>query len=169
MSYIIIIIFLKFAHFIYIYSDLWLSSSSCTRCASQTTGGLFTPSDSSTFQTVQGNLDVTYGSGQAVGSLGSDTVSFGGFQVGGQVFGVATQVTNSFLTGNLSGLMGLGFQNLASTGAQPWWIASSSSWTKPQMSFYLTRYVFTNNNFNESCVLTCRLQIPKRARRYKCR
>lgn len=121
-------------------ADLWLSSSSCTRCATQTTGELFTPSDSSTFQTVQGNLDVTYGSGQAVGTLGSDTVSFGGFQVGGQVFGVATQVTNSFLTGNLSGLMGLGFQNLASTGALPWWIAASSSWTKPQMSFYLTRF-----------------------------
>jgi len=121
-------------------ADLWLSSETCSQCASSTSGALFNPSDSSSFRSVSGTLDVTYGSGQAVGTLGSDIVSFGGFQVSSQVFGVATQVTNSFLTGNVSGLMGLAFQNLASTGATPWWVSATSSWTNPQMSFYLTRF-----------------------------
>lgn len=82
---------------------------------------------------------MTYGSGQAVGTLGQDSVTLGGFQVSNQVFGVATSVTNSFLSGNISGLLGLGFQDLASTRANPWWEAASSSWTSPQMSFYMTR------------------------------
>jgi len=72
----------------------------------------------------------------------------GGFQVSNQVFGIATQVTSSFLSGNLSGLMGLGFQSLASTGVQPWWQAASSSWTNPQMSFYLTRFRNTEGATN---------------------
>jgi len=41
--------------------------------------------------------------------------------------------------------MGLGFQNLASTGAVPWWQKASTAWTSPQMSFYLTRFRNTNN------------------------
>jgi cathepsin D len=123
---------------------LWVSDAACSRCAQQTTGNLFQESDSSTFQSVSGTLDVTYGSGRAAGALGQDTVTMGGFQVTGQVFGMATQVSNSFLTGNLSGLMGLGFESLASTGATPWWQRASSAWTNPQMSFYFTRYAINH-------------------------
>lgn len=126
-------------------ADLWISGSSCLRCAAATTGATFNPSSSSTFTTASGTLSVQYGSGSAQGTLGTDVVSLGGFQVPQQKFGVAQTVTNNFLTGNLSGLMGLGFQNLASTGAVPWWIQASSSWTNPQMSFYLTRFRDTTN------------------------
>ncbi|CAG8678550.1 16552_t:CDS:2, partial [Acaulospora colombiana] len=114
-------------------ADLWISSASCARCAQQTTGNLFQENESSTFQQVSGTLDVSYGSGRAAGALGRDVVTMGGFQIADQVFGVATQVSNSFLTGNLSGLMGLGFESLASTGATPWWQRASSAWTNPQM------------------------------------
>jgi len=131
--------FFYFLFFIFIFSDLWLSGSSCTRCAAATTGVLFNPQSSSTFQTTSGTLNVQYGSGTASGTLGTDVVSLGGFQVANQKFGVAKSVTNNFLTGNLSGLMGLGFQSLASTGAVPWWVQASSAWTNPQMSFYMTR------------------------------
>ncbi|KAG8804653.1 hypothetical protein FRC17_005915, partial [Serendipita sp. 399] len=120
--------------------DLWLGGSTCTSCDVQTTGHLFSESGSSTFNTVPGQLNVRYGSGQAVGDLGTDNVQLGQFQVTAQTFGVATRVSSNFLSGNLSGLMGLGFQNLASTGATPWWIRASTAWTRPQMSFYFTRF-----------------------------
>lgn len=126
-------------------ADLWIGGSSCSRCAAATTGARFDPSSSSTFNTASGSLAIQYGSGSVQGTLGTDTVSLGGFQVPGQKFGIATSVTSDFLIGNLSGLMGLGFQNLASTGAVPWWVSASTAWTNPQMSFYMTRFRDTNN------------------------
>lgn len=121
-------------------ADLWVSSSTCARCASQATGARFNQAQSSTFNSVQGNLDVTYGSGRAVGTLGSDVVQVGQFQVASQVFGLATSITDQFLTGNSSGIMGLGFRSLASTGANPWWQQAVTAWDAPQMSFYFTRF-----------------------------
>ncbi|KAG8785518.1 hypothetical protein FRC15_001203 [Serendipita sp. 397] len=123
-------------------ADLWVAGNTCTVCASQASGQLFDENASSTFNSVAGTLNVRYGSGQAVGELGSDNVQLGQFQVSGQTFGIATRVTSNFLSGNLSGLMGLGFESLASTGATPWWIRASTAWTAPQMSFYFTRLVF---------------------------
>ncbi|KAG8815759.1 hypothetical protein FRC18_001344 [Serendipita sp. 400] len=121
-------------------ADLWVAGNTCTVCASQASGQLFDENASSTFNSVAGTLNVRYGSGQAVGELGSDNVQLGQFQVSGQTFGIATRVTSNFLSGNLSGLMGLGFESLASTGATPWWIRASTAWTAPQMSFYFTRF-----------------------------
>lgn len=130
-------------------ADLWISGVSCSRCASASSGPLFDPTSSTSFRTSSGSLSISYGSGQVRGTLGTDTVSLGGFQVSDQLLGVATTVTNNFLNGNISGLMGLGFQSLASTGAVPWWIKASTAWSSPQMSFYLTRFRDTNNGQTE--------------------
>ena len=66
-----------------------------------------------------------------------------GFQVSSQTFGVVDQVTKGLLNGGaVSGLMGLGWQSIASSNAKPFWLAlvEAGAWTQPLMAFYLTRY-----------------------------
>jgi cathepsin D len=91
---------------------------------------------------MDGNLSITYGSGDAHGTLGADNISFGGFQVPNQPFGLVTSSTDQILSGTMSGILGLALGNPAYTAGTPWWVSASSSWLNPQMSFYLTRYVY---------------------------
>jgi cathepsin D len=66
-----------------------------------------------------------------------------GFQVSSQTFGSVDKVSNGLLPdSDVSGLMGLAFQTIASSGAKPFWqaLVDSGAWTQPLMSFVLTRY-----------------------------
>lgn len=65
-----------------------------------------------------------------------------GFSVSNQVFGVCDQVSDGLLNSPVSGLLGLAFQTIASSGASPLWetLASSGAWDQPLMAFQLTRY-----------------------------
>jgi hypothetical protein len=139
-------------------ADLWLVDSKCTLGCS----GLqaFDSSSSSTFTNASKAFSVTYGSGQAAGTLGRDVVQLAGFAVQNQTFGVFSpissptdcsiaipsglcdQVSDSLLQAPVSGLMGLGWQALASSGAKPFWQAlyESSVFDEPVMAFYLTRF-----------------------------
>jgi cathepsin D len=51
------------------------------------------------------------------------------------------EVTDNLLDGSNSGIMGLAFSSIASTGATPFWetLASSNQFSSPEMSFWLTR------------------------------
>jgi cathepsin D len=66
-----------------------------------------------------------------------------GFQVTGQVFALADQVSSGLLSSPVSGLMGLGWSTIASSRATPFWetLAKGSQWTEPVMSFFLTRFI----------------------------
>lgn len=70
-----------------------------------------------------------------------------GFSVQNQVFAVCDSVSADLLTNPVSGLMGLAFQTIASSGAAPLWetLASSSAWTDQLMAFQLTRYNNVSN------------------------
>jgi hypothetical protein len=103
-------------------------------------------------------FSVTYGSGQAERTLGQDVVQLAGFTVQNQIFGVflpvafptdcptaipsglCDQVSDGLLQAPVSGLMGLSWQALASSGAKPFWQAlyESSVFDEPVMAFYLT-------------------------------
>lgn len=125
----------------FIFSDLWVADSQCTTgCSSVPT---FDASSSSTFQNQSTAFSITYGSGQAAGSLGQDVVQMAGFSVPNQIFAVCNQVSPGLLTDPVSGLFGLAFQTIASSGAEPFWqtLASSGAWDSPLMSFSLTRLV----------------------------
>lgn len=65
--------------------DLWVASSNCAVGC----GGVpsFDTTQSTSFTNVSQPFSVTYGSGQAAGFLGADTVQMAGFQVVGQRFG----------------------------------------------------------------------------------
>jgi cathepsin D len=67
-------------------SDLWVTSSQCTACAS---GGPEFDSTKSTSFVASSNVQpvtIQYGSGSVEGVLGQDTVSMGGFTVAQQTF-----------------------------------------------------------------------------------
>jgi len=121
--------------------DLWVAGSLCkTGCGSSPT---FDASTSSSFKNQSTNFDVTYGSGQAVGTIGSDVIQMGGFSVNNQIFGVCDRVSSGLLTTPVSGLLGLAFEAIASSGAMPFWqaLVSNGAWDSPLMAFFLTRFV----------------------------
>ncbi|KAH9479681.1 Aspartic protease [Psilocybe cubensis] len=122
-------------------ADLWVADSDCiTGCTNVPT---FSPSSSSTFQNTSTPFAITYGSGQAAGSLGTDTVQMAGFAVARQVFAVCNQVSAGLLSSPVSGLLGLAFQSIASSKAEPLWetLVSAGAWDEPVMAFQLTRYL----------------------------
>jgi len=57
---------------------------------------------------------------------------------------VCDAISNGLLESPVSGLMGLAWQSIASSGAEPFWqtLASSGAWDEPVMAFQITR--FTN-------------------------
>ena len=122
-----------------VISDLWVADSLCSSgCESVPT---FDPSSSSSFRNESTTFAITYGSGQAAGSLGSDIVQMAGFSVKNQVFAVCNQVSPGLLTSPVSGLLGLAFQSISASKAEPFWhtLVSSGAWDSPLMAFQLTR------------------------------
>ncbi|KAM6504200.1 aspartic peptidase A1 [Amanita muscaria] len=129
-------------------ADLWVADTSCvTGCTGVPT---FNPSSSSTFTNESSPFQITYGSGQAAGSLGSDLVQMAGFSVSDQVFGVCDAVSDGLLTSPVSGLLGLAFETIATSKATPFWqtLVAQGAWDEPLMAFYLTRF----NNVTSSSV-----------------
>ncbi|PCH35995.1 acid protease [Wolfiporia cocos MD-104 SS10] len=127
-------------------SDLWLATTSCTSCPDQTPE--FNPSSSSTL--VQNNtsgqnseIEIQYGSGAVKGTLASDTVSMAGFTVDSQTLLLVSDVTSGLLGGNVSGILGLAFEALASTQATPFWeaLVNDKQMSSPEISFWLTRFI----------------------------
>lgn len=121
----------------------------------------FDPTSSSTYKNLSTPFSITYGSGAAEGSLAQDTVQMAGFSVSNQVFGmlivmpladlmsdvrltaVCDQITQGLLNSPVSGLIGLAFQTIASSGATPFWqtLVENGAWDQSLMSFQLTRSV----------------------------
>lgn len=67
----------------------------------------------------------------------------GGFNVNPQTFLVVTDMSAHLLDQSTSGIMGLAFQNLASTRAVPFWLAltNAGQLANPEFSFWLTRFL----------------------------
>ncbi|KAG6329157.1 hypothetical protein ID866_9933 [Astraeus odoratus] len=126
-------------------ADLWLADQSCkTGCSGV---ALYDPSSSSTFQNLSQSFSITYGSGEAAGTLVQDTVQMAGFSVENQVFAAVDEASSGLLTSPVSGLLGLGWQTISSSGSAPLWqtLASSGAWSDAVMSFQLTRFINSSN------------------------
>jgi cathepsin D len=104
---------------------------------------VFNDQASSTFKNLSQPFQIQYGSGAASGSLVEDVVQMAGFSVPNQVFGAVTRVTSGLLNAPVSGLLGLAWQSIASSGHTPFWetLVTSGAWTDPVMAFQLTRFV----------------------------
>ncbi|KAJ7180625.1 aspartic peptidase A1 [Mycena filopes] len=122
-------------------ADLWVAGSNCQQGCSKVP--TFDASASSSLTNQSTPFEITYGSGEAAGSLVADTVQMAGFSVANQVFAVCDEVSSGLLTDPVSGLLGLAWQSIASSQATPFWqtLASGSSWDSPVMAFQLTRFL----------------------------
>ncbi|KIJ65105.1 hypothetical protein HYDPIDRAFT_111003 [Hydnomerulius pinastri MD-312] len=122
-------------------SDLWVASSTCGTTCEGT--GNFDATKSSTFKSLGRDFEVTYGSGEAMGTLSEDVVQMAGFTIQSQEFGSVTSTSSNFLQNPVTGLIGLAWQSLSSSGAMPFWqaLASDGSWDSPLMAFQLTRFI----------------------------
>jgi len=122
-------------------SDLWVADTDCGNCDRQTP--LFNSGQSSSFK--QQGTDATpisYGSGNVAGFISTESVSMGTFSVQSQGFLAVESVSADLLSGSVSGIMGLAFGAISSTGAVPFWQAliSSNQLAAPEMAFWLTRF-----------------------------
>jgi cathepsin D len=104
----------------------------------------FDPSKSSSFTTSDAPFHIKFGSGQASGTIGQDVVEMAGFSVSNQTFAICDTISPGLLNPPVSGLLGLAWKSIASSGAAPFWqtLVAGGVWDSPVMSFHLTRYVF---------------------------
>lgn len=88
-------------------SDTWIPSDTCKSraCKLHSTYG---DKDSDAFVSSGRQWDIKYGTGDVVGTVVSDIVSFAGFTMN-MSFGLATQVSDDFIHFPIDGIMGLGF------------------------------------------------------------
>lgn len=139
-------------------ADFWLAAPDCSGCPD----GIetFDGSGSSTFSNLTESFSITYGSGSASGYLVSDTVQMAGFEVAGQTFGVyffilsatylidiglgvSNTVESGLIDSPVSGLLGLAWKGLSSSGATPFWeqLYEANVLDSPVMGFHLSRYL----------------------------
>lgn len=121
-------------------ADLWLATSPCNGCL--TTTPMYDPTASSSSSVSTTPFQIEYGSGDATGDLTTDVVSIAGFGMKGQTFAAATNSTD-VVSGDISGLLGLGWQGLATSKAVPLLQGLSESGLLPEnmISFAFTRFV----------------------------
>lgn len=103
-------------------ADFWLVDSDCgtaNNCASNlnkyNTGASSTNIGSST------PFQITYGTGAVQGVLAADKVSLAGYTVNNLTFAEASAVAANTVEYPTSGIMGMGFQSLSTSGATPFW------------------------------------------------
>lgn len=133
-------------------SDLWLVAQGATSSSSHSsgvsigsptasstsaTGAAFTPSSSSSFKSSSSTFQITYGSGSASGTVGTDTITQGSYTVTNQAFAVVNKATSGLLSGDVSGIMGMAFEALASTNSAPFWQSAKID----TFAFGMTRFV----------------------------
>lgn len=111
-------------------ADLWISSQ------------YYQPSSSSTFQNQSTAFDIQYGSGAVDGYEATDTFTLAGTTVQNLHFAVATSVSSGLTSASMEGIMGMGFQKLASSGEPPLWVAAGMD----TFSFYLERASLTSSD-----------------------
>ncbi|CCF52338.1 hypothetical protein NDA11_004101 [Ustilago hordei] len=103
-------------------SDFWLVDSDCgaaQNCDSDlnkyNAGASSTNIGSSTPFTIE------YGTGAVRGTLAADKVSLAGYTVNNLTFAEASAVASNTVEYPTSGIMGMGFQSLSTSGATPFW------------------------------------------------
>lgn len=129
-------------------ADFWLASNECdvSQCGSVPRYNV-TASNSSV--DLNSSFTIRYGQGTASGELYNDTVILAGRNLT-QGFAACSAVSQDLLSGNVSGIMGLGFELLAQSKITPFWqnyfqtLASqnlTSQYAFPGFAFSLSRFI----------------------------
>ncbi|KAH9811416.1 putative aspartic peptidase A1 [Melampsora americana] len=126
-------------------SDFWVTSKTCNHSNGCDSNSM-TKFDSTHSNLTHTPFNIKYGSGSATGQTYIDNITFAGYHLTNQEFAVVDTVSSELLSKDVSGLMGLGFQTLSSSGIQPIWQTLLSNPTQynlsfPGFSFALTRFI----------------------------
>ncbi|KAG2036467.1 aspartic peptidase domain-containing protein [Suillus americanus] len=117
-------------------ADLWIPVG-CGDCANPQ----YEANASSTYTDTGNPFNVTYGSGNVGGTLAHDTISIGSLEIDKQYFGAVTHVSSDFNDDPISGLIGLGFSSIATSGEPTFFenLIMQDKVSAPFFSVYLTR------------------------------
>ncbi|ORY75031.1 aspartic peptidase domain-containing protein [Leucosporidium creatinivorum] len=128
-------------------SDFLLATSPCEAGCEPVTP-IYHPSLSSSSVASSQDFQVTYGTGAARGVLVADTVSFGGFTLEEQTFAACYNLSG-ILQDDISGLLGLGWQPLATSHALPF---VQALWEKGSLEHPVFGFAFARWNGNSTAL-----------------
>merc|ERR1711907_465690 len=126
-------------------SNLWIPAPNCTSCGSHPK---FRESESSTYKrgpfsglSAQG-FDLTYGSGEVKGYLGSDGVTMGGVSIHDQIFGEVYDPKGlgmAYKVGKFDGILGMAWPRISVDGIPPVFqnMVTQKAVDKPVFAFHL--------------------------------
>lgn len=106
-------------------SNLWIPAPNCSSCGSHPT---FSESNSATYtrgpfpELAAQGFDLTYGSGEVKGYLGSDSVTMGGVAVSEQIFGEVYDPKGlgmAYKVGKFDGILGMAWPRISVDGIPP--------------------------------------------------
>lgn len=124
-------------------ADMWIAAGGCNAFSGCVNTPLFNMSTSTSLRPANTSFLVNYGSGSAGGELYNDYIAFGGYNVSQQGFALVDEVSSGLLTGNISGMTGLGWKPLAASGFTPFWqnLFQANVLPFPGFAFQLSRFV----------------------------
>lgn len=93
-------------------SNLWVPAKGCTSLACLT-HPKFKNESSSTFKYDGRKMVIPYGKGNVAGTVGNDTVNFGGYNVTDVAFGLMTTISANFVATKAAGILGLAYGNIS--------------------------------------------------------
>ncbi|AYO44930.1 Cathepsin D [Malassezia restricta CBS 7877] len=103
-------------------ADFWLADSQCSPMKHCPESMLkYDASKSRTHKDLHVPFGVQYGSGAVRGELATEKVSLAGYTVSSVSFGQADQLARGTINPPASGIMGMGYESLSTTGTMPFW------------------------------------------------
>ncbi|GAA6061793.1 hypothetical protein JCM10212_004849 [Sporobolomyces blumeae] len=124
-------------------SDLIVATPDCIGCPPDTPGYTLSQSSSSTNLSSSEPFSITYGSGAATGYLVEDVVGIADFVAERQTFAVCPEMDN-VVNSSISGILGMGWQSIASSGAVPLVQQIAAAGDLPQQVF---TFAFESHTF----------------------
>ncbi|KNZ51326.1 hypothetical protein VP01_39g5 [Puccinia sorghi] len=120
-------------------ADLWVAGTAVLGRREDGEGSkasFYSSSFSSTFRNSSENFHITYGSGTASGIVGIDHVRQGSYSSLEQKFAIVHNISSHLLADQISGIMGMAFQQISTMRSSPFWESANIS----TFSFGMTRF-----------------------------
>ena len=103
-------------------ADFWVADAACTTAQNCPSAMVkYDASKSSTYHDTNTPFQVQYGTGAVKGTLATDAISLADFNISSVSFGQASHLAKNTIRPPASGIMGMGFDTLSTTGTMPFW------------------------------------------------
>ncbi|EFP78032.2 uncharacterized protein PGTG_03988 [Puccinia graminis f. sp. tritici CRL 75-36-700-3] len=121
-------------------ADLWVAGREVTtlsgRGGVELSASFYISNSSKTFKSSDERFQITYGSGSASGIVGMDHIRQGPYSSVDQKFAIVKNISSYLLADQISGIVGMAFEQISSMNALPFWQSANIS----MFSFGMTRF-----------------------------